>query len=57
MMKLFGTDGIRGAVNKDLTMELVFRLGRVFALTIHDKSMMVPGTWSSGEILDYHAMT
>lgn len=37
MKKLFGTDGIRGAVDKDLTMELAFRLGRVFGLIIEQK--------------------
>jgi len=28
--KLFGTDGIRGVVGKDLTVELSFKLGRIF---------------------------
>ena len=37
MKKLFGTDGIRGAVDKDLTTELAFRLGRVFGLIIEQK--------------------
>ncbi|MFN3329032.1 MAG: hypothetical protein ACK40U_09305, partial [Fervidobacterium pennivorans] len=26
-MKLFGTDGIRGVVNEELTPEIAFRLG------------------------------
>ncbi|HLS53278.1 MAG TPA: phosphoglucosamine mutase, partial [Tissierellaceae bacterium] len=28
MEKLFGTDGIRGIANKDLTPELAFKVGR-----------------------------
>jgi len=34
MKKLFGTDGIRGVVGKDLTIELSFRLGRVFGMMV-----------------------
>ena len=34
MKKLFGTDGIRGVVGKDLTVELSFKLGRVFGMMI-----------------------
>ncbi len=34
MKKLFGTDGIRGVVGKDLTIELCFRLGRVFGMMV-----------------------
>ena len=30
-MRLFGTDGVRGVANEDLTPELVFRLGRAAA--------------------------
>ena len=28
MSRLFGTDGVRGIVNKDLTPELAFNLGK-----------------------------
>ena len=42
MMKLFGTDGIRGLVDKDLTTELAFRLGRVFGLIIKQKRLSSP---------------
>ena len=31
MGRLFGTDGVRGVANVDLTPELVFRLGRAAA--------------------------
>jgi len=34
MKKLFGTDGIRGVVGRDLTVELSFRLGKVFGMMI-----------------------
>ena len=29
MTKYFGTDGVRGVANKELTPELAFRLGRI----------------------------
>ncbi len=32
MGKLFGTDGIRGVANKDLTPELAFKVGRAGAM-------------------------
>jgi len=56
--RLFGTDGVRGIANKDLTGELAFRLGRaaVSALTEHGESRpeMVVGrdTRASGEFLE-----
>ena len=46
MKKLFGTDGIRGVVGKDLTIELCFRLGRVFGMMV-DKNFP-PGLECSG---------
>ena len=42
-MKLFGTDGIRGTVGKDLTTDLVHKLGRVFAFIIQGK--LHDGPW------------
>jgi len=30
MKRLFGTDGVRGVANRDLTPEFAFRLGKVF---------------------------
>ena len=44
MKKLFGTDGIRGVANKDLTIELACRLGEVFGMIIKQNSL--PGPWS-----------
>jgi len=34
MGKLFGTDGVRGVANKDLTPEIAFRLGRIGAYVL-----------------------
>ena len=58
MAKLFGTDGIRGIANQDLTGDLAFRLGRaaVMALTEHGERRphIVVGrdTRASGEFLE-----
>lgn len=40
MGKYFGTDGVRGVANKELTPELAFRLGRCggYVLTLHQQS-------------------
>jgi phosphoglucosamine mutase len=37
MKRLFGTDGVRGVVNSDLTPEFAFRLGKVFGRMMHEK--------------------
>lgn len=37
MRKLFGTDGVRGLANRELTPELVFRLGRAAATLLKNK--------------------
>src|SRR3989454_4800416 len=34
MTRLFGTDGIRGVANEDLTPDLAFRLGRELVATV-----------------------
>ena len=34
MGKLFGTDGVRGVANKELTCELAFQLGRAAAFVL-----------------------
>ena len=58
MPRLFGTDGIRGIANRDLTGELAFRLGRaaVMALTGHGerRPQILVGreTRASGEFLE-----
>ncbi|NLZ93068.1 MAG: phosphoglucosamine mutase [Firmicutes bacterium] len=38
MGKLFGTDGIRGVANKDLTPELAFKIGRIGAYVLQQQS-------------------
>lgn len=39
MGKLFGTDGIRGVANRDLTPEMAFRIGRVAASVLSDEGV------------------
>lgn len=38
MARMFGTDGVRGVANRELTPELAFALGRVGALVLSQKS-------------------
>ena len=42
MGRLFGTDGIRGIANKDLTCELATQLGRAAAQVLTNKSNRHP---------------
>jgi phosphoglucosamine mutase len=37
MKKLFGTDGVRGVANSELTPEMAFELGRAGAYVLHEK--------------------
>ncbi len=39
MEKLFGTDGIRGVANRDLTPELAYRIGRIAAWMLGSKTV------------------
>lgn len=56
MGKLFGTDGIRGVANKDLTPELAFKVGRAgaYVLSKGRKGQIVVGkdTRKSGDMLE-----
>lgn len=56
MGKLFGTDGIRGVANKDLTPELAFKVGRAaaYVLSKGKKGKIVLGkdTRKSGDMLE-----
>ena len=56
MGKLFGTDGIRGIANKDLTPELAFRVGRIgaYILSGGKKGKIIVGkdTRKSGDMLE-----
>ncbi|MGB8149593.1 MAG: hypothetical protein WCE97_00195, partial [Candidatus Cybelea sp.] len=36
MSPLFGTDGVRGVANSELTPELAFRIGRAAATVLHE---------------------
>ena len=38
MGKLFGTDGIRGIANRDLTPELAYKLGKTGSYILMNKS-------------------
>ena len=42
MARLFGTDGVRGVANKDLTCELAMKLGRAAAAVLTNKSTRHP---------------
>ena len=58
MVKYFGTDGVRGIANKELTPELAFKLGRyggyVLAHNEGDRPKVLVGrdTRVSGEMLE-----
>lgn len=56
MGKLFGTDGIRGIANKDLTPELAFNVGRAgaYILAKENKGKIIVGkdTRASGDMLE-----
>ena len=59
MGRLFGTDGVRGSANKDLTPELVFSLGRSASLVIAQqhgkgkaKAVVGRDPRASGEMLE-----
>src|SRR5690554_5507005 len=56
MGKLFGTDGVRGIANKDLTPELAFNIGRAgaYILAKEKKGNIIVGkdTRASGDMLE-----
>ncbi|NLM04020.1 MAG: phosphoglucosamine mutase [Clostridiales bacterium] len=61
MKKLFGTDGVRGIVNEDLTPELAYKLGRIGAYVLLEgkaegKVVIGKDTRASGDLLE-SAMT
>ncbi|HLS36391.1 MAG TPA: phosphoglucosamine mutase [Bacillota bacterium] len=58
MRKYFGTDGIRGLANKDLTPELTYKLGRVAGHVLtrdsdNNKVLIGRDTRISGDLLEY----
>lgn len=57
MGKLFGTDGVRGIANKDLTPELAYKLGRIGAYVLlkgseNPKVIIGKDTRRSGDLLE-----
>ena len=55
MRKLFGTDGIRGVVNLELTPEIAFKLGNAVAQRfgqIHETLIVAKDTRTSGDLLE-----
>src|SRR5439155_15166032 len=58
MGKLFGTDGVRGIANQDLSGELAFSLGRAAVIALTEKGQIRPhiavgrDTRASGEFLE-----
>ena len=53
MQAIFGTDGIRGIFNKEITYSLAYKLGYYLGLTLKNKNPILIGrdTRVSGEIL------
>src|SRR5213080_1218320 len=58
MARLFGTDGVRGVANRDLTAELAYRLGRAAVVALTESGVTRPhialgrDTRASGEFLE-----
>src|SRR2546425_10541623 len=58
MGRLFGTDGVRGVANRDLTGDLAFRLGRAAVIALTERGESRPGIVvgrdprASGEFLE-----
>ena len=53
MKSIFGTDGIRGVFNEDLTYSLAYKVGQALGLTLEKNNPILIGrdTRISGEIL------
>ena len=53
MQSIFGTDGIRGVFNKEITYSLAYNVGYALGLTLEDTNPIVIGrdTRISGDIL------
>ena len=58
MQSIFGTDGIRGKFNEDITYSLAYKVGYALGLTLKDNNPILIGrdTRISGDIL-LHAIT
>ena len=53
MQSIFGTDGIRGRFNEEITYSLAYKVGYALALSLEKKSPIIIGrdTRISGDIL------
>lgn len=51
-MPLFGTDGIRGVVNEELTPEIAFKLGNVVARYVDKRVFIAKDTRASGDMFE-----
>ncbi len=52
MARLFGTDGVRGVANKDLTCEIAYRLGQAAAIFMGSNIIIGKDTRLSGDMLE-----
>ena len=58
MQSIFGTDGIRGIFNQDITYSLAYKVGYFLGLTLDNKNPILIGrdTRISGDVL-LHGLT
>ena len=56
MARLFGTDGVRGVANVDLTCELSYRLGQAAASFMGKTIVVGKDTRKSGDMLEAAAL-
>ena len=52
MARMFGTDGVRGVANRELTCELAYRLGQAAAVFMGDNIIIGKDTRLSGDMLE-----
>ena len=52
MARLFGTDGVRGVANTELTCELAYRLGQAAAVFLGKNIVVGKDTRLSGDMLE-----
>ena len=52
MARLFGTDGVRGVANRDLTCEIAYRLGQAAAAFLGENIIVGKDTRLSGDMLE-----
>ncbi|MCL2712225.1 MAG: phosphoglucosamine mutase [Methanomassiliicoccaceae archaeon] len=51
MGRMFGTNGIRGVVNEEITIDLAVRLGKAIGEFFHDKVVIASDTRNSGSMI------